>query len=376
MKSSVLLSLGCTLLLWACATASIAPSESQPSAQPTPQITPTPTLQSSFGPANPNNPCPDFHLTPQNLDLPVEKINNAPTELNAMCSSPSTGDLYLLTDTEVFRFGTNTQQAQKIFENPPDFKELMACTVDNQENIYLADQETEQLLQYHNTNKTWTELESRVNGSSLLRSSQYLSLHMSPKQELFILNPNGSRIRYYTQDLELRAFEISRNDFSMGGFNHELYRQQFVSEAINTIENTVMTTPLSFTFGPQQMFITVPSSWNEMFRVDLASEEVSPLPSMKQRGETAFIENSNILLSRSLFLTYSHRYKVIFQTIGADSPAWTSPETGCWQQLSRKITARDLTDGDDGHLYLIDSKTRGLHRIKLSPELFQPKTTD
>ena len=238
MKSSVLFSLGCTLLLWACATASITPSESQPSAQPTPQITPTPSASASktpsptlptptplpsFGPANPDNPCPDFHLTPQNLDLPVEKIGGAPTELNAMCSSPSTDDLYLLTDTEVFRFDINTQQTQKVFENPPDFKELMACTVDNQENIYLADQGTKQLLQYHNTNKTWTALESRVNGFSLLRSSQYLSLHMSPQQELFILNPNSPIIRYYTHDLKLKTFELDYVNSSLIKFQMDFY---------------------------------------------------------------------------------------------------------------------------------------------------------
>ncbi len=377
MKSSVLLSLGCTLLLSACATASIAPSESQPSAQPTPETTPTPTPLPSFGPANPNNPCPDFHLTPQNLDLPVEKISGAPTQLNAMCNSPSTGDLYLLTNTEVFRFDINTQQAQKAIENPPAFKELVACTVDNQENIYLADQGTEQLLQYHNTNKTWTELESRVNGSSLLRSSQYLSLHMSPQQELFLLHPNGEVIYYYTHDLKLKIFELNYRGISLEKFNREPYSKIFLSETLNTIKNTVITDPSDFTFGPQQMFVTTPSGWNELFSINLTSGEIAPLPSVKQRGETAFIEKSNFFLSRSLFLTYSPRYNVLYQLITVNNgPAWTSPETGCWQGLSSQIIPRGLAEGGDGHLYLIDAKTRGLHRIQLSPEIFQPKTTD
>lgn len=376
------------ILLSSCNTESITPPENVPSAfatsenslpsvQPTVESTPTPEVEPSQTTDNPDNPCPDFHLTPQNLELPVEKISNAPQRLNAMCSSPSTGDLYLLTDTEVFLFDIKSQQAQTIFEKSPDFKELIGCAVDNQENVYLADKSANQLLRYNNTEKIWAELDRNIEGSSALTISDYLSLQMSPQQEIFVLKPGGWSVLYFPQNLKVKPFDLLYKDITLEKFNRESYGKLFASQTLNTIKNTFITTPSTMAIGANQMFITTPSGWNEMFSIDLTSGEISSLPSVKQRGEAAFVAKSNIFLANSLFLTYSPRYKVLFQTlVFTDTPTWTSPETGCWQGLSTQIKPAGLAEGGDGHLYVIDRSTKTLNRIKLSPELFQPKTTD
>ncbi len=370
MKIFSLLSLGCSLLLWACTTASIAPSEDQPSAQPTSEITPTLEAEPPQDIENPDNPCPDFHLTPQNLELPVEKISNAPQALHAMCSSPATGDLYLLTDTEVFHFDINTQRAQKVFENSPDFKKLIICAVDKQENLYLGDDETDQLFQYHNTNKTWTKLEQDIEGVGHLSISRYNSLQFSPQQKLFFSSPDSSRIFYYTHDLTPKLFELNYHA-NIEKFDIYSNRKQFAERSLNTIKNTVMTVPSSITFDPKQMFIGSDDGWREIFSVNLTSGEISSLPSVAQRGKKSFIEKSNPIGIWNL--NYSPRYQVLFQGYGI--PTWTSPETGCWQGLSSQIKPAGLAEGGDGHLYIIDSPTKTLHRIQLSPEIFKASAT-
>ena len=169
MKLFSLLSLGCTLLLWACATASISPSESQPSAltylQPEKTPLPIQTSDNDLGPHYPPNypealksseRCNNYgdmpqtdkarlHRTTTTLSI-KHKRSERFTGSPRFCSGATHPNLLIVNHDQLLSFDPNHNKTHILFdhnttwnqETTPPLTGLQSCVVNAQGEIYLT----------------------------------------------------------------------------------------------------------------------------------------------------------------------------------------------------------------------------------------------